>query len=340
MTRRVYFIPSHSTDTAVDVAVTFFKNVFSQHGLPENILSDRDPKFLSKFSKHLMKLCDIQLEMSSSRHAQTDGAFVVMNRMIENYLRCYCSYHQNDWDDLLPAAKFAYNSAVSEDLGMSSIELDLGWNPKSALEFLTKPESPVKGADDFKSVLKESLEDAKFPYGVSKAIQRAYSTGKFKPPNYKVGDRLWNNKSLFFDAYSKSQQSKKLTAKRFGPFCGHRELVGKNAVRLKLPDHFRNHPVVHVIHITLFFEQPSEIAALLPGRPELVPAIDGNEYIVEEILAHRKKGRGYQFLTIWKRYPSHDASWQPTTDFAYRDGSLNDAWHKYIKKEGLLPTYY
>ena len=269
-----------------------------------------------------MKLCYIQLKMSSSRHPQTDGASEVMNRMIENYLRCYCSYHQNDWDDLLPAAEFAYNSAVSEDLGMCPLELDLGWNPKSAMEFLTKPETPVKGVEDFKLVLKKSLEDAKFSYKVSKARQSAYSTGKFKPPNYKVGDKLWIKKSLFLDAYSKSQESKKLTAKRFGPFV-IRELVGKNAVRLELPDHFKIHPVVHVIHTTSFFEQPSDIAALLLSRPEPVPAIDGDKYIVEEILAHRKKGKGHQFLTLWKGYPRHDASWQPTTDVVHRDGSLN-----------------
>ena len=119
-----------------------------------------------------------------------------------------------------------------------------------------------------------------------------------------------------------------------------RELVGKNAVRLELPGHFKVHPVVHVIHTTPFFEQPGGIAALLPPRPEPVPAIDGDEYIVEEILAHRKKERGYQFSSLWKGYPSHDASWQPTTGFVHRHGSLNEAWQKFIKKEGILPTYH
>ena len=112
-----WFLPDRrialQTDIAVDVAGTFFKNIFSQHCLPANIVSDRDPKFVSRLWKHLMKLCDIQMKISSSRHPKTDGASEVINRMIENYLRCYCSYHQNDWDDLLPAAEFAYNSAVS-----------------------------------------------------------------------------------------------------------------------------------------------------------------------------------------------------------------------------------
>ncbi len=71
-----------------------------------------------------MELCGIKLKMSSSRHPQTDGASEVMNRMVENYLGCYCWYLQNDWDELLSSAKFAYNFAVSDDLGISPFEMD------------------------------------------------------------------------------------------------------------------------------------------------------------------------------------------------------------------------
>lgn len=64
-----------------------------------------------------MQLCEIKLQMSSSHHPQTDGVSEVMNRVVETYLRCYCSFHQNDCDVLLPTAEFAHNSARSEDLG-------------------------------------------------------------------------------------------------------------------------------------------------------------------------------------------------------------------------------
>ena len=65
--------------------------------------------------QELMGLLGIKLKMSTSRHPQTDGSSEVMNRMVENYLRCYCSYRQDDWADLLPSAEFAYNSALSEE---------------------------------------------------------------------------------------------------------------------------------------------------------------------------------------------------------------------------------
>jgi len=68
LTRRVHFVKSKSSDTAVDTAKSFFANIFKLHGLPDNIVSDRDPKFTSEFWKHLMQLCGVQLKMSTSRH--------------------------------------------------------------------------------------------------------------------------------------------------------------------------------------------------------------------------------------------------------------------------------
>lgn len=113
LTRRAPFNPSTANDTAVDVANSSFSNIFMLHGLPDITVPERDPKFVSKFWNCLLDLCGIKLKMSTSRHAQTDGASEVVNRMIGNYLRCYISYPQNDWDGFLPTAEFAYNSAVN-----------------------------------------------------------------------------------------------------------------------------------------------------------------------------------------------------------------------------------
>lgn len=73
--------------TAVDAAGSFYTHVFKNHEMPDNIVSDRDPRFTSKFWDCLMDLFGVKLKMSSSRHPQTDGASEVMNRMVENYLR-------------------------------------------------------------------------------------------------------------------------------------------------------------------------------------------------------------------------------------------------------------
>ena len=151
LSRRVHFIASRETDTAFDAAKAFFSCIFKLHGLPDSIVSDRDPKFTSNFWKSLMKLCGVELKMSTSRHPQTDGSSEIMNRMVENYLRIYFNYHQDNWDELLPGAEFAYNSAVTEDLGMSPFELDLGWIPKSASDFISGGQVSNQFVADFKS---------------------------------------------------------------------------------------------------------------------------------------------------------------------------------------------
>ncbi len=117
--------------------------------------------------------------------------------------------------------------------------------------------------------------------------------------SYKSGDKVWIKKNLFKDSYSKSLESDKLFAKRFGP-CTILELVGKNARRLNLPSHLEIHVVVNMVHTVPHSEQPSEIAAPVVQRPDPVTSIEGTEYIVDKILKHRKQRGEYQFLTLMK----------------------------------------
>jgi len=284
-----------------------------------------------------MLLCGVKSQMSTSHHPQTDGASEVMNRMVENFLQCYCSYRQDDWDALLPAAEFAYNSAVSTDLGCSPFEMDLGWCPRNALDMFRKPESNNETVNYFKARLKGALEDTRFSHQVAKARQSAYSAQKFDVPKYVVGDRVWLHKTLFRDAIDKSQKSDKLGAKRFGPFEITAK-IGKNAVKVALPDNIRIHDVVHVAHTMPFVQQPADIGHPVV-RPDPVPEPNTGAplYMVEESLGHRKRGRGFQWLTLMEGTPRHEACWQPTKDFIDSDGTLTKAFHVYIVRKGLLP---
>lgn len=164
LSRRVHFVLSKSTDSAVDVANRFFSEIFRHHGLPDIIVSDRDPKFTSRFWAMLMELYGITLKMSTSHHPQTDGISEVMNRVIEKYLQCYYSCNQSNWDELLPAAEFAHNSAISVDLGASPFEVDLGWRPRSVIDSLAFDDTTVTSVNQFKACLKEALQDARFAH--------------------------------------------------------------------------------------------------------------------------------------------------------------------------------
>ncbi len=145
---------------------------------------------------------------------------------------------------------------------------------------------PNENLSEYRNRLKFTLDGAIFAYELAKADQSARSSFKYKPHSYKLGDKVWINKTLFKDSYSKSQESDKLAAKGFSPFTTL-DLVGKNAVRLDLPCHVKIHEVVNVMHTVPYSAQPTEIAAPVVPRPDPDPTVQGNEYVVDKILKHR-----------------------------------------------------
>ncbi|XP_059075191.1 uncharacterized protein LOC131875172 [Cryptomeria japonica] len=79
--------------TAVQIVELFFREVFRLHGLPKNIISDRDSRFFSIFCGELFRLTGTELNHSTSYHPQTDGQTEIVNKWIEGYLRNYVAGH-------------------------------------------------------------------------------------------------------------------------------------------------------------------------------------------------------------------------------------------------------
>ena len=84
--------------------------------------------------------------------------------------------------------------------------------------------------------------------------------------------------------------------------------MGRNAIKLNLPDNVKIHDVFSIMHTLPYKEQPEEIATPLPEATDPIPVHGEDEYEVEEILSHRKRGKGFHLLTRWKGFPSHEAT--------------------------------
>jgi IS30 family transposase len=94
-----HFIPLKHPFTVASVAKTFVANVVCLHVIPTSIVSDRDKVFISSFWQTLFQLLGMQLYMSSSYHPQTDGQTEVVNRVLEQYLRCFVGLQPKTWMD-------------------------------------------------------------------------------------------------------------------------------------------------------------------------------------------------------------------------------------------------
>ena len=78
-------------------AQIFIENVFWLHGLPEVIISDRDPCLTGKFWCAMLDLLGTDLRFSTMFHPQTDGQSEWMIQMLENFLRLYVERHLQTW---------------------------------------------------------------------------------------------------------------------------------------------------------------------------------------------------------------------------------------------------
>lgn len=146
-TKYAHFVPLSHPFTAAGVDKAFLNNVYCLHGLPIAIISDRDRIFTSTFWKELFRLADVQLQMSSSYHPQSDSQTERLNQSMETFLRCFVNACPSKWSTWLPLVEFWYNASPHSAIGCSPFEALYGHPPRhfgvSAIDSVSVPELSV-----------------------------------------------------------------------------------------------------------------------------------------------------------------------------------------------------
>ena len=104
------YLPINIEISSQGVVQILWDRVFKDVGLPKKVLSDRGPQFVLNFMKELCLRLGIERNPSTAYHPQTDGQTKQTNQEMEQYLRLYISYRQDDWTKWLPIAEFAHNN--------------------------------------------------------------------------------------------------------------------------------------------------------------------------------------------------------------------------------------
>ena len=109
--KMVHLTAVPETITADGSARIFVETIFRLHGMPTEIVSDRDPRFTAAFWQAVFKRLGTRLKMSTADHPQTDGQTERVNRVLEELLRSYAHSFAH-WSDQLSLAEFAMNNSV------------------------------------------------------------------------------------------------------------------------------------------------------------------------------------------------------------------------------------
>uniref|UniRef100_A0A803TY22 Gypsy retrotransposon integrase-like protein 1 n=1 Tax=Anolis carolinensis TaxID=28377 RepID=A0A803TY22_ANOCA len=189
-TKMAHFIPCEGLPTAKETADLFLQHVFRLHGLPKSLVTDRGSQFTSRFWKALQKLLGIDSRLSSAHHPQTDGQTERTNATLEQYLRCYVNYQQDNWASLLPLSEFAFNNGAQNSTKEAPFFANYGFHPRFFPPVVEASEVPaaenwLQELTAVQELLHQQLDQAKEDY------KRHADSHRQPGPEIKVGDRVW-----------------------------------------------------------------------------------------------------------------------------------------------------
>ena len=126
---------------------------------------------------------------------------------------------------------------------------------------------------------------------------------------FKVGEKVLLSAEHYSDDVLRAA-TPKFDDRFLGPFTIKR-VVSSGACELDLPARFSIHPVMNVSQLKKFVDNPTEFASRAPPRPSPVIVAGKEEYVVDEVLDHRKRYKKLEYLVRWRGFPESENSWEP-----------------------------
>ncbi|WJX17476.1 hypothetical protein P8452_07389 [Trifolium repens] len=312
LTKSAHFIPINQTYSLERLAQIYVKEIVRLHGIPASIVSDRDPRFTSKFWHQLHLELGTKLRLSSAYHPQTDGQSERTIQSLEDLLRACVLEHKGSWDEFLPLIEFTYNNSFHSSIGMAPYEALYGRKCRTPLCWYEVGENKILGSD----FVHQTTEQVKFIREKMKAAQdrqKSYSDKRRRPLEFEAGDHVFIRVTPR-TGIGRAIKTRKLTPRFIGPFQILKR-VGPVAYHIALPPHLSNlHDVFHVSQLRKYYPDPSHII-----ESETIELRDNLEFeaLPIKIIDHKTKElRGKQIplvRIVWDEVTG-DSTWEREED--------------------------
>jgi RNase H-like domain found in reverse transcriptase/Reverse transcriptase (RNA-dependent DNA polymerase)/Integrase zinc binding domain/Retroviral aspartyl protease/Chromo (CHRromatin Organisation MOdifier) domain/DNA N-6-adenine-methyltransferase (Dam) len=332
-TKMAHFVPTNKTVSAQQLALLFIRHVYRLHGLPQRLISDRDPRILSDFFASLFKRLGTTLAPSTAYHPQTDGQTKRTNRTLEQILRAYVHPLHDDWPSHLPLVEFVYNNSIQTSTTVSPFFANYGFKPFTPADVAlasSEPPSSSPSGQDLLSRIRDTQTLVAAQLQLAQARMKAYADASRRELAFQVGDLVkLNTKNIKIAG----QLTRKFKDRFIGPFPVE-AVVSAVSYKLTLPAAIKIHPVFHVSLLNPWNEDAEHPAHIQPDRP--VPfasdEIRGDDVFTVDAIVDVKigldpsnRGKTLLFLVHWLGYPPSEATWEP-----YRHVSQISALDKFL----------
>ena len=309
LTKSAHFLPVR-TDYSLDkLTELYIKEIVRLHGIPISIISDRDPRFTSRFWGKLQEAMGTRLNFSTAFHPQMDGQSERVIQILEDMLRSCAIDYEGSWDRHIPLVEFVYNNSFQSSIGMAPYEALYGRKCRTPLCWTKLSERKVIGPD----LIRETEENVKIireKLKVATDRQKSYTDMKRKDIRYEVGEKVFLKVSPWKKVMRFGKKGK-LSLRFIGPYEVI-EKVGPVAYRLALPPDLENiHNVFHVSMLRRYRSDPTHIVSseTIELRPDLTYEEEPLEILAHEVKELRNK-KIPLVKVLWRNHKTEEANWE------------------------------
>jgi transposase InsO family protein len=326
---------------AATVASIFVNNIVLIFGTPTNLLSDQGRNFTSNLFRETCQLLGINQLFTSAYHPQTDGQVERFNATLLNMISHYINTNQDNWDSILAATCFAYNTSIHRSTGETPFFLMFGRDarlPTDHREHEANQHLQSQTVPEFTQHLADTLTQAH--HLAQQHLDQAHREHKAEYDRRHRAVTLDNNDKVWlYTPAVKAGRTTKLAHLWHGPFIIRQKIDDLNYMLTDLGGKPLKQPV-HIQRLKRYHptdnEEPMDLQATSapinnikspqrttpitePARQDTAPILDrpgpinGDKYEIESLLDMRKSGRGFRVLVKWKGYPQEEATWEPSS---------------------------
>lgn len=318
---------------AETVAKAFFNHWLTVYGVPLVVLTDNGSNFRAKFFQSVCRLLGIRNLYSTAYHPQTQGQVERFNRTILSKLTHHVSENA-EWDRLVFAHTYTYNSMVHASTGFSPFELVLARTPRVPILNSQQPSqvsqtrSTAETRESFLQHLQRNATKARESLAAAQARYKRNYDKAVRARTEKIVPGMY----VWVRSHADTPGSPKLITPVAGPFpvisCD------ENTFDISTPS--GNHRVNsdRVVRAPSPTDLPENVKYREESEGEsddgeLVDASGVEEYVIDRLVGHEERGSQLFLRVRWFGYGSEDDSYELADDLPH------EMVQRYIRKKKL-----
>ena len=192
LTKSAHFLLINVKDSLEKLAQLYVDEIVRLHGAPVSIVSDRDPRFTSRFWPSLQAALGTRLHFSTTFHPQTDGQSKRTIQTLEDILRACVMEFKGSWDTYLALMECAYNNSYRASIEMAPFEALYGRKCRTPVCWDEVGERRLVGLE-LVHITSEKVKVVRDNLKTARDRQKSYVDNRHRDLQFEIGDRVFLN---------------------------------------------------------------------------------------------------------------------------------------------------